>query len=218
MKQLESIITDNQEAVKILQSVDGVKHLAPFYKKPKSLTEAATEIGVSLAGYSYWIRKFLKTDLVRVAYTRERSGSGIKYYQTPARHMVANIGRNAGFSDKYYQLAIDEYNDGLAEAFTSLMMSWEHDFGINTHVNKEGEMRLSMDLISKDGQILSTLDELLKLKNSATFAVWQDFPLRFEDAKELQQKMYELIQEYEKRSINGLANYYVQMIMVPESV
>lgn len=61
----ERVVEDPKAAAFLIDPVSS-EHLAPFMMGEKSLAQAAEELNISKSRMSYWVKKLLKFDLIRV--------------------------------------------------------------------------------------------------------------------------------------------------------
>ena len=212
----DSYIIENPKANILLANIETAKKLLPFFLAPKSLTEAAREMGIEANSYYYWLKKFLKLGLLIVAYEKKRTGSKIKYYITPAKtvFLKADVGL---LSIKDYLIqATTEYNKAIVEGLVESLDSLEKDIGITITNNGRGALKTSIALLDKNSVPSLIRQELLKPSSPAAFSSWSHLRLTYQDAKELQLKIASLIKEYEDKSSPKQQGHYVQLSIVPE--
>lgn len=215
-KRPEKYIIDNPEANRLLNDIKIAKKLLPFFLKPKSLSEAAAELKVEPNSLYYWVKKFLKLNILIVTHKKQRAGSSIVYYATPAKMLILKADIGMCSIKDYFGYAIREYNEVMRDGIVESLQSLDKDIGIMLTNNGRGALRTKVALISENKEAISIRKELLKPNSPAAFTTWHHLRLKHEDAKDLQTKMANLLQEYEKKSVPKRKGYYIQLAIVPE--
>lgn len=213
----ETFIIKNPEANSMLANIETAKMLLPFFLAPKSLSEAAKEIDIEANSYYYWIKKFLKLGLLLIAYKKKRAGSSIKHYVTPAKKLFLKADVGLVSIKDYFGQATTEYNKAIAEGIVESIDSLEKDIGIVISNNGQGALKTSVSLLSKNIEAISIRGELLKSGSPAAFSAWTYLKLQYQDAKEFQAKLANLVEEYESKATAKQKGYYIQLAIVPEA-
>ena len=212
----DSCIIENPKANILLANIETAKKLLPFFLAPKSLTEAAKEMEIEANSYYYWLKKFLSLGLLIVAYEKKRTGSKIKYYITPAKTLFLKADVGLVSIKDYFIQATTEYNKAIVEGLVESLDSLEKDVGIIITNNGRGALKTGIALLDKDSVPSLIRQELLKPSGPAAYSSWSHFRLTYQDAKELQLKLANLVKEYEDKSSPKQQGHYVQLSIVPE--
>jgi hypothetical protein len=135
--------------------------LEPFFSGPKGLSEVAREINISPERMSYWVRKFLATNLLVEAGTHSREfGRPIQLYQTATKAFYVPFELTPFFDlEALLHEEFDTYDDLRAKSLASLLtkagLSGEiiyFDEGLKKVVNHTAIPDNSIDTLLQVGQ------------------------------------------------------------------
>ncbi len=214
-EQKETITFYDLEAVGILIKVMPAQYLKPFFNKAHSLSEAAEILGVEINSYYYWIKKFLKLGLLKVAFEKKRAGSKMKFYQTPAKRIVLGLGKDLSLLSEYYMAANKAYCNDIVESKVEALAATDCDLAIVFQIDKQSELNTSIIMLSADGIEASIGEKMMEATMPAVYTGWYEMQLQFQDAKEFQKKLHDLMTEYRAKMKTGQGKYLVQMALVP---
>jgi DNA-binding transcriptional regulator GbsR (MarR family) len=79
----ERVVEDPKAAAFLIDPVSS-EHLAPFMLGEKSLAQAASELGISKSRMSYWVKKLLAFDLIRVVRVEKQGKHHASIYRSSA--------------------------------------------------------------------------------------------------------------------------------------
>lgn len=203
-----SVIT-RSDAADILINPKTLRQLEPFLGKPCTVSQAAQEIGAKANTMLARVRRFLSLDLVNVVHEEKRSGRAINHYQatadvffvpyeaTSAETLEAMIRER----DLYWAQLLRR---GVVQARMEDIGTW------GTRIYKDDAGRLQLQTATSPESNYIMLDD----SRPAALSAWRDSVyLDFEDAKNLQQEMFKLLQKYNQKS--GAQRYIVRLGMAP---
>ncbi|HHO56770.1 MAG TPA: hypothetical protein ENK21_10300 [Trueperaceae bacterium] len=198
--QAELIVLENSEANKLLTNFDSIHLLQPFFLKPRSLKEVSDEYKIPMSSYFYWIKKFLNFGLLVISEEKKRAGSSIKYYITPAKKILLKIDKDNSFMKKYYDSYSNKYdmNHKLTEQLMNSIKNRSKDLAILLRYTEQNNFHTNAVLLAGN-ETLNITFEMLEPEEPAFVGIWRDMRLSATDAKELQQRMVNLIYEYDKK-------------------
>lgn len=216
-KQTDIIFIDNPEISKMITRFKLMYYLEPFFVKEKTLTEASNELGIKLPSYHYWIKKFLSLGLLVITHEQRRAGSTIKYYMTPAKEILVTVRQDRHFLEGFYSYFTKKYNlDVLMSKETIRAIKHKNqDLGILLSCNKPNDL-FAKPVLLKNNKIDSSIDvEIRKSEAPAVVTFWRDINLDKHDSKELQNKLMDLLFEYDKKAKPSGQRYLIQAHMAP---
>lgn len=79
----ELVIADPKTAAFLIDTASS-EHLAPFMMGEKSLAQAAEELGLSKSRMSYWVKKLLRLELIRVVRVEKQGKHHVSIYGSSA--------------------------------------------------------------------------------------------------------------------------------------
>ena len=169
------VLKAGDPAARVLADAKKRRYLSPFLGRPRRLSEAARELGVSPSGLYYWIRRFLALGLLK----RE----GLHYVSPAPAYFVP-------FSESPAEDLADWLSAELAEAHRELLaalgrrLEKEGYQGLLVFRNPEGTVTSALARGPRDPAPLApfgvaatlhlTLEESERLKAELT-ALWQRY-------------------------------------------
>ncbi len=214
-KQNDTVVINNSEISKLLNNSSAAKKLQPFFLTPRTLTQAAKLTGMKPASYYYWIQKFIKTGLLKVAYEEKRAGSSIKYYSTVAKKIIVKDDKKLSIIRDYFVNAVEEYNHYFAISYVESLFDLDVMLGLMFTSSEEGYLHTTLVSITDDEKGIPVGKQFEKISQPATHVSWHHLRLKFEDAKELQGKLIKLAKEYEEKSAENQPSYLMQLGLIP---
>lgn len=199
------------------------RYIATFLERECSVGEAAKELEVSPQAMLYWTRKLVKLGLLKVVREERRRGKPIKYYRSvadgffipfvaiPSETLEALILKQ----EEYWQklLARNLVRTGR-DTFQEL-----HNWGICLVRSEESGLfqdevhHLRVDVAANPHDEHFLGDRLLEPEAPALWLSWSLFQLSFEDAKDFQRELAELVGRYSHR--RGAQRYLARLNLVP---
>ncbi len=209
------LILTNPKAIKMLEEEKTFLLLQPFSMKPCSIKEASVILNLSISNCSYWVKQFLKVDLLVIAYEKKRSGSSIKYYWMAAERLVINLENKPEMLKNYYLRLFNIQSINISKSIASLVDELGLKLVIDITPSKDSTLNSKL-LSNKKTMQNSLRQEFLQLESPAVVAACRGLSLEFEDAKSLQNELWSLLDKYEQKAINGQSKYYFTIALAPE--
>jgi hypothetical protein len=144
--------------------------------------------------------------LIRTVQLEQRDGRPIRFYRASAKHFFVPISLVP--IEQVMQIVNGEFGQVFAEQF--VRVTWgelANDSGIQIWNTVQG---IACLLVQKPHQVITPLP----LGYSATYGMWHQWSLDFEDAKALQAELFALSEKYSQRE-NGSQKYLVRLAMTP---
>ncbi len=186
-----------------------LRHLAPFLGRPCSVGEAASETGERPNTVLKRVRRFEGLGLLRVVGRIPRSGRAMKLYRTTADLFFVPFEATAAESlesalaerDLYWERLL---RHNVVRSRVEALGSW------GTRVYRDGRGRLQVQTAVTPEENATTLDP----DGPAVLSAWRDsVTLDFEDAKDLQREMFDLLMRYQQKA--GAQRYIVRLGLAP---
>lgn len=208
------------EQVDILTDPKSLRRLAPFIGCEHTVKGAAEELGVSQHAMLYWVKKLVKLDLLEVVRTEPRAGKPVKFYQAPAEHFVIPL--NA-VSAATFEMLLAQHHATWEELLRKSLVGSAHDAFERLHtwslVVSKGEKAIRVDVTPEAGNDALGYDSmrqrLLTATAPALLDCWVPLGLSFEDAKNFQKELSDLLDRYERRP--GAQDYLARIALAPIS-
>lgn len=214
----EVMIIDNPEVMPLLKNQITLDYLKPFFEKPCSLREASKRFKVPMSSYHYWIAKFVKLGLLKIAYKKRRSGSSIKHYITTAEKIIIRLEKNPEELSEFFMFTAgsNRVYELFSQNITDHVFEIERELGLLLITDKRGEFYAKIIEYDDVDAFDTVQDVMLSTGSPAVFAARREMQLRFEDAKEFQKKLLDLVNEYEDKILKGQKKYMVRIVLVPD--
>lgn len=186
-----------------------LRQLEPFLARPRSVTEAARVRNERPNTVLKRVRRFLDADLLEVAEVRPRRGRPIRRYRTVAD--VFFVPFEAGAAE------------GLEEALAEREAWYERLLRRNvvharreaigpwgTRIYRDERGRLQVQMAVRPDADATTLEA----GGPAALSAWRDrLQLDYDDAKDLQRELFDLLLRYQRR--RGGQRYVVHLGLAP---
>jgi hypothetical protein len=91
MEKRSSLTITSAKVAAFLNDTTKNRFIAPFIARERSLSEAATIVGVKLNTMTYWVKKMLELKLIKQTRTESRKGSSVRYYCSVAEEIIVPI-------------------------------------------------------------------------------------------------------------------------------
>lgn len=200
----------DSKAAEVLLNPASLKQLEPFLGTAKSVSQAAAELGDKANSVLARVKRFLALGLLVQSHEEARAGRPIKYYMTPA--------------DIFYIPFEITSASTLVEALEARDSYWQHQlttavvhararhrdyqpYGTRIYKDKAGRLQLQSAHSAQENY--SLLDD----DAPAALSLWRDsLYLDNDDAKALQQELFQLFQKYHSKK--GKQRYLLRLGLV----
>jgi predicted transcriptional regulator len=180
--------------------------LKPFMVSEMNVTQVAQELDLSFRKSYSLVKRLERYGLIRTVRLERRDGRPIRFYRASAKHFFVPISLVP--IEQVMQIVNGEFEQRFAEQFVHA--TWG-DLGADSGIQIwEGKHGIRCLLVQKPHQVITPL----ALEYSATYGMWHQWLLNFEDAKALQQELFALSEKYSRRE-NGSQKYLVRLAMTP---
>ena len=184
--------------------------ISPFVGEKKSIKEASNEMGMKLASYYAYVKRFERAGLIEVVEVQPRAGRAVKLYKTVADEFF--IPHTVSPLLAYYEKLEDDYQKLLwrgilraLEAGSETMGAW----GFKFYKHPEAGFAVS-------GARSQDEEWDLLMETSAILPYWRRLKLSREKAKALQRELFEILERYtaEQDALDDYS-YLVRVAMAP---
>ena len=202
-------IISGSEAADILMNPKTLRQLEPFLGRSCTVNQAAKETGEKANTVLARVRRFLDLGLLEVVRLEKRGGRAIKHYQPKADIFFVPYEATTAETLEVMMRERDLYwavmlRRGVVQARVDDVGTW------GTRIYKDARGRLQIQTAVTPETNYTMLDP----DRPAVLSSWRDnVYLDFEDAKKLQQEMFELLQKYNQKE--GAQRYIVRLGMAP---
>jgi len=207
------LIISDSKAKELLSNFKAIKVLQVFSIEPKSISQAASELQVSISNCQYWVKQFLKQGLLSIAMERKRAGSAIKYYWLAADELIVDL--EPALLETFFRNLFTIHSNLALEGLPEEMLEPDLKYKIQVLPNCQGYLRYRLMKVLDNQLVLSTTD-LLRPESSAFLARFGSLQLSHADAKGLQREMFELIDKYRAKTVLGQKTYFFQTVLVAQ--
>jgi predicted transcriptional regulator len=180
--------------------------LKPFMLAETTVTRVAETLGLDFRKTYSLVKRLECYGLIRTVRFEQRDGRPIRFYRASANHFFIPISLVA--IEQVMQIVNGEFEQIFSEQF--VRATWGelgHGSGIQIWNTSHG---IACLLMQEPHQVITPLS----LEYSATYGMWHQWSLNFEEAKALQQELFALSQKYSQRG-NGSQKYLVRLAMTP---
>jgi hypothetical protein len=208
-KSLSTKIIINSEAADVLMNPKTLRHLEPFLGTACTIKQAAEQTSQKANTVLARAKRFLALDLLTVVKEEKRGGRAIKHYQSTAEVFFVPYEVTTAESletmmaerDRYYENVLRR---GVVQTRIDDVATW------GTRIYKDARKRLQIHTAVQPDKNYTMLDTT----RPAVLSAWRDSVyLDFEDAKTLQQEMFNLLKKYNQKE--GAQRYIVRLGMAP---
>ncbi len=209
-KESQSIkIITQSDAADILINPKTLRQLEPFLGKACTISQAAQETGDKANTILARVNRFLNLGLIKVKRQEKRDGRPIKHYQSTADIFFVPYEATSAETlevmirdrDLYWA---QQLRKGVVKARIDDIGTW------GTRIYKDALGRLQIQTATTPETNYTMLDD----DRPAALSAWRDsVHLDFEDAKQLQQEMFELLKKYNQKK--GAQRYIIRLGMAP---
>lgn len=202
------IVTD-PAAARALLDQSTVRHLAPFLGSELSVSEAATLTGEKPNTVLSRVRRFVSLGLLAVSREVARAGRPIRLYTAVADVFFVPFEASEAESLETALAERERYaEDLLRRNVVRTRMEALGNWGTRVYRDERGRLQVQT-AVTPDANVT-----MLDPGAPAVLSAWRDnLMLDYEDAKELQREMYDLLLTYLRKQ--GPQRYVVHLGMAP---
>lgn len=195
----------------ILTNPATLKHLEPFIRRESSVTEAARATGIKPNTMLARVRRWLQLGLLAETRIKKRAGKPVRYYRTTADAWFIPFDTTSAESLEAGLAERDAYwENRLRRAVVSAREQEVGTWGTRVYRDARGRLQLQMAVSPERNWTSLSSDQ------PAVLAAWRDgLYLDFEDAKELQREMFNLLLRFQRK--NGAQRYLLRLGLAPLS-
>ncbi len=200
------IITD-AKAADTLINPKTLRMLEPFLAKDCTILQAAKETGVKANTVLSRVKRFMDNGLISITKEEKRAGRAIKHYRSTADIFFIPYEATTAESLETMMAERERYWEKLLRK--AVVETRSEDLGTwGTRIYKDSRGRLQVQTAINPEENYSMLDQ----NQAALLSSWRDSVyLDFEDAKQLQSEMFELLKRYQQKS--GSQRYIIRLGM-----
>jgi len=208
-------IISDPKVIAVLSNKKSILMLQAFSLTPVSMKQAAQKLHISLSNCHYWVKKFLKLGVLKLAYSKKRAGSTINYYWMIADTLVSSLGKNPELLENYYETLTNIYGGLTVQGAIASLRELDLDLSVRIGANSQGY--LYYDLINTvEGVERPLLAKMLDPDSPAAILRWGSIELAFADAKNFQRELNDVLVKYANKTVKGQKGYFYQITLVPE--
>jgi predicted transcriptional regulator len=180
--------------------------LKPFMIAEVTVTQVAEMLELDFRKTYSLVKRLERYGLIRSVRLEQRDGRPIRFYRASASSFFIPVSLVP--IEQVMQIVNGQFEQVFAEQFVKA--TWG-ELGAECGVQLwNGEKGISCLMMQAPNQFLMPLP----LEFSATYGMWHQWSLDFEDAKALQQELFALSEKYSQRS-DGSQRYLVHLAMTP---
>lgn len=185
--------------------------LVPFMEGPRSVSQAARELGWPLYAVSRRVRELRALGLVQAAGSERRRGREVTFWQAaPALFVPGPLVLMETLLEQSEAAWQERWLASLADTWTRRTEQADDPWGIRVTPAQGGLRLVPMTASGRGWAERGDHEEPLAL-------TWQTLALRFEDARALERDLGELLGRYLARVMPGERRYILRFGLAPES-
>ena len=202
-------VIDDTEAADILMNPKTLRQLEPFLGKPSTISQAAHETGEKANTILARVKKFLACNLLHVVKEEKRGGRPIKHYQATADIFFVPYETTTADTLEIMMRERDLYwasllRKGVVQARVDDIGTW----GTRIYKDQRGRLQIQTAVTPDKNYTMQDADR------PAVMSAWRDSVyLDFDDAKKLQQELFQLLKKYNQKE--GAQRYIIRLGMAP---
>ena len=200
------IITETQAADALINPKT-LRWLEPFLASPTTISEAAKQTASKPNTVLSRVKRFMKLGLIKIVKEEKRAGRAIKWYRTSSDSFFVPFAATTAESLEEMMAERDSYWENmLRQAVVQSRMESIGTWGTRFYKDKRGHLQVQTAIGPTENH------DLLEPNAPAALSGWRDSVfLDFEEAKQLQNDMFELLTKYQKKS--GAQRYIIRLGM-----
>lgn len=207
-------IIENIRAAHVLAYRGEARFLEPFFGREQSLSEAASELSMSVKALYPKVKHLETLGLVRVVRSEPRAGKAVKYYRSsaddffvPAHVLPVEVGLTKG--EAYW-------HNRLRRSVLSVWLKQPgepHTFGLRVFLSGKGRMQF---VITPDPSLSSEhpTQDFFTPELPVVYQ-WRTLRLNKMQARELQRQMSALLEPYTAQQDPEEETYIIRLAMAP---
>lgn len=196
------LVVRDRGAVELLTDLKAVRYLAPFLRRPHTLSSAAAVLGIVPSTLAYWLPRFVREGLLVELDPVARAGMPMRRYRATARELLVPLAampldRRVALLDAGRLRLLRRFLDGLDEVLAGK--------GLGGLV-----FRASSD--DTDTGVAITVDEPEAARD--WFDAWMTAPLTAAQAKAFARDLEMLVEKYSTGTTGRM--YQIHLGFAPE--
>lgn len=191
------------DAARFLTDARQRRYVGPFLRRETTVAQAAAELSVNADDMYYRVKRMQRFGVLAVTRTEPRAGRPLKYYSVGARGLFVPFAATDYETVEAMLLAMESANQeqftrSMAASLTEPDAGGEATWGCLVYADAAGIVRYRMR--RQGGSEADARRSLLDPDGPAIYTVWRALRLRRDDAKELQSRLDDLVQAFERRA------------------
>jgi DNA-binding MarR family transcriptional regulator len=196
------------ELARVLTTPRTLQMLSPFVVSTCSASDAANLLGLEISAMTYWIKRFLKLDLIKVVDLEARKGRSIKHYHASSEAFFVPF-------QVIPSPSLEAVQERLLEQIRAVMTRSQMAVILEEHPNAGVHVFSKQKVLRMNYVEGSNFEPLysLGISRPAVLESWEVLKLDFETAKQLQIELTDLLERYKQNS--GSHRYLVNLRLAP---
>lgn len=205
------LTVDDPAQARLLSDVDSFRYFEPFIARERSVSQAAGEAGCAVDTMLYRVRKFLAAGLLTVARSERRAGRPIKHYRSTADAFFIPFAATPYASlEERLTSQMEPGNRRLVRSIAAVL----RESGLEGRRIYRGGTGVVWNESAADIDTPLAPDDP---NMPAAIQYGTELYLGFDEAKELQRRLYELFLSYRDREIGKGQKYLWQVALLPDA-
>lgn len=203
------------QAAELLANPEARRRMAPFVGRERTTSEAAEILGISTQALTYWVKKFLASELLEQTRSEPRRGRPAQRYRATFEKAYVPFGV---LPVETLEALVQEQDAPWQRLLAKNLVRVGRDAFASLHnwmlvVEPDGQGDLCIGIASSTTDEAPLRQKLLAADAPAMLISTASFRLSFEDAKQLQAELSELIDRYRQK--RGPQTYLVRIGLTP---
>jgi hypothetical protein len=212
------------DAVRFLMDGSQRRYLGPFLRNESTVAQAAAELAVGTDDMYYRVKRMQRFGILSVTRSEPRAGRPVKYYSAGPHALFVPFAATDYDTVEAMLLATEAANQAwftrnLAVSLARRDAADGPPWGCLIYADTERVMHYRMRQEGATTEAAAR-NALLDPDAPATYSVWRGLRLRWDDGKELQARMDDLVQEFEQRAAalegaTDVRRYFLRLALTP---
>lgn len=204
-----TVVVHDPHIADLLTNPETLQQLEPFLGRESTVTAAVRRTGSKPNTMLSRVRRWLELGLLEVSRIRQRAGRAVRYYRATADSWFIPFDTTSAESLEASVRQRDEWwSARLRQAVVRARQEQVGTWGTRVYRDRRGYLQVQM-AVSPDSNWTSLAPD-----RPAVLAAWRDgLYLDFEDAKELQRELFELLLRYQRKE--GAQRYLLRLGLAP---